>query len=173
MPRKVVVGQVRDVETEVGHIESGVADADSASSDEDSNTGSETGEVRAFPTEYREPFRGLLYLGELQDSFTYAGHTFTLRTLREGQLLRAAQLTSQYEQTLGYQIAYRCALVAGALVSVDGEEIYVPVSRTEDEAAKRFEVVLDWYPVVIDYVYRKYLELDAVATSIGEELGKA
>jgi hypothetical protein len=175
MPRKAVVGQVQyDVESEVGHIESEVADADSASPVGDIKTGSEdVGGVRAFPPEYKEPLMGLLYLGKLTDTFKYAGHVFSLKTLTEGQLLKAAQLTSQYEKTLGYQIAYRCAIVAMSLVSVDGREIYSPVSMTEDEEANRFEVVLDWYPVVIDYVYRKFIELDAVATSIGDELGKA
>lgn len=126
-----------------------------------------------FPEESKRSLRGLLYLGELTDEFTYAGHEFAIKTLTEGELLKAAQLVAKYEGTVGHGIAHRCAIVSASLVRVDGEELYQPLSETEDEALKRFDVVLEWYPVVIDQIFNKCLALDQTAAALGERLGKA
>lgn len=169
MPRKAVAGSV-------GKVESGVAqDANSATPDGDSNIGSEdmSAAEMKFPQEHKEALRGLLYLGSLTDVFAYAGHEFEVQTLREGQLLKAAQLVAQYERTLGHELAYNCALVSASILSVDGEPLYTPIAKDEDLPRKRFEVVLNWFPIVVDNVYVKILELDIAAAAIGVELGKA
>jgi hypothetical protein len=169
MPKRAVAGSV-------DKVESGVAqDANSATPDGESKIGSVgTGVGRLeFPAEHKEALRGLLYVGSLNDVFEFAGHTFEIQTLREGQLLKAAQLVAQYERTLGYEMAYRCALVSASIVSVDGEPLYEPLSKDEDIPHKRLNAVLQWYPVVVDTVYNKVIELDNVAAVIGVELGKA
>jgi Fe-S cluster assembly scaffold protein SufB len=169
MPKRAVAGKA-------GTIESGVAqDADSATPDGETNTGSvgASTDRLQFPEEHKEAFRGLLYVGSLSDVFEYAGHKFEIQTLREGQLLKAAQLVAQYEHTLGHELAYNAALVSASIVSVDGEVLYTPIAKDEDVARKRFEAVLQWYPIVVDNVYMKVVELDNAAAAIGAELGKA
>ena len=126
-----------------------------------------------FPSQHKEALRGLLYLGSLRDTFTYAGHEFEIETLREGQLLKAAQLTAKYKDTIGESTAYFSALVSASVASVDGIPLYEPVGKNEDIPQKRFEKVLDWYPIVVDNVYLKVVALDKTAAAIGDELGKA
>lgn len=128
----------------------------------------------SFPEQYREPLVGLLYLGHLEETFQYAGHTFVMRTLKEAEFLVVANLIKQYEGTVGHKVAYKVAIVAMSLVEVDGQPLYESLGNETLELAARgkFNVVKQWFPHVVDYLFERYERLDATVGELIEVLGK-
>jgi hypothetical protein len=139
--------------------------------DEDGN------ELPTFDPKYAEDFVGLLYLGALTDSFTWLGHHFIIRTLRDGEILAVAQIIKPYMDTMGVDRAYAMAIAAISIVSVDGQELPIPIGeskRINEWGHQRFEYVRDnWFPYTTTQVYNRYLMLDDLVRQVVEALGKA
>lgn len=104
----------------------------------------------------------LLQLGELHDEFDYLGHSFHIRTMRIGEELAALAQTKAFTDVpLAQGRAYATAMVAGALVSVDGQPVVSNLGPNERaNAALKFNKVSKWYFYVIDYIYKKYTDLE-------------
>lgn len=130
-----------------------------------------------FHEKYKEGFKGLLYLGALQDDFEWLGHKFVIRTLRDGELLAIGQLIKQYTDTVALDRAYADAVVAMCVISVDGQELPIPIGETErinEWAIQRFNHVKNnWYSFTVDEVYNRYLVLRDKAQAVVDALGKA
>lgn len=119
-------------------------------------------ELAEFPPEVREDVNGLIYLGELTDSFEFCGHTFTLRTLRAGEEFAAAQAISEYRDTLKEPDAWVTAQIGLALVAIDGDDEFCPPAGPNPAAfAKaRFNYVTkNWYWPTIHFLYQCYTVL--------------
>lgn len=136
----------------IGHVE-----------EEDSKSG--------FPDEYMEPLRGLLFVGKLSKNFRYAGHDFLIETLTEGRVIRIGQLVSTYKGTFSESEARKAFTVAACVSAVDGYPI-VSMLKPGDDLNERVAAVLEWYPPVIDYVYRRYLELEMTEFEVANALKK-
>lgn len=139
--------------------------------DEDGNL------LPTFDPKYAEDFTGLLYLGALSEEFTWLGHRFVIRTLRDGEVLAVAMIIKPYMETLGIDRAYAMAIAALCTISVDGQELPVPYGegkRIEEWGHQRFEHVRDnWFPYTTTEVYNRYLLLEDTARKVVEALGKA
>ena len=80
--------------------------------------------AEVFPEEWKQPFEGLLYLGYLHKEIKKIPfHTFVVRTLTVNEKLEITLVTKDYQDTVGYGRAYRAAVVAAGLESVDGREL--------------------------------------------------
>ncbi|MEU6362280.1 hypothetical protein [Streptomyces albidoflavus] len=135
-------------------------------------------ELPGFDPRHREAFSGLLYLGSLTEAFSWLGHEFVIRTLGVDEQLAVAQVTKQYEGTGGgEQLAYAAAIVAMAVVSVDGEELPTPIGEDgmlAEWAHKRFAYVKsNWYSYTISEVFQRYLLLEDKAAQVVTAMGKA
>ena len=130
-------------------------------------------EAGEFPEEYLEPLHGLLFFGKLTDELNYAGHVFSLKTLTMGELIKAGQLIAKYQGTVAYDAAYKSVVLASCVEYVDGQEVYTPISKGEDILQKKFEVVMDWFPITIDKVYDAYLSLEKTASMVADSLGES
>lgn len=129
-----------------------------------------------FDPRVRDPFTGLLYLGELKDSFDWLGHRFQIRTLRSGDLLEIALVVAKYADTIGASRAYADATAAACLISVDGKELPVAITTepTDTDFIARFEYVSKtYYPPVIDVIYDRYLQLEGKVEEAIAAMGKA
>lgn len=139
--------------------------------DEDGN------ELPSFDEKFAEPFIGLAYLGALSEEFTWLGHEFVIRTLRDGEILAIARIIKPYMETLGIDRAYAMAVAAMCTISVDGEEFPIPIGETkriEEWGHQRFEHVRDtWFPYTTTEVYNRYLALDDLTRQVVEAMGKA
>lgn len=131
----------------------------------------------SFDPRYQEPFKGLLFLGALTDEYEWLGHQFVVRTLRDGEKLAVAQVIKPFQDTMGIDRAYAVATVAMAVISVDGEELPIPIGETRrinEWAHQRFEYVRDnWFSPTIDMTYSKIVELEALSYRVVDALGKA
>ena len=128
--------------------------------------------AEVFPDEWRKPFEGLLYLGYLHkqvDAIPF--HTFVVRTLTVNEKLEISLITSEYQDTMGYGRAYRAAVVAAGLESVDGREL-VPANKGTNVFRQKFEYVINsWYDSVIDILFKEIDQLEGQVLKVLQELG--
>jgi hypothetical protein len=149
-------------------------------SDAPSPEGITTDEARIAKKEldprYRQDFEGLLYLGDLRDEFTWAGHSFSIKTLTIDEMLRAGLMVKKYEESIGSNRAYITAVVAACLVRVDGKPIYSPLGSIDEdgELEAKFRYVREsWYSWTADRIYNQLMILEARVAQIIEAMGEA
>jgi hypothetical protein len=122
----------------------------------------DTSSLATFPPEVRLAVDGLMYLGYLTDSFSFAGHKFSIRTLYGNEELLADKLVKEYIETTGQARAYAWSRVALALISVDGREDFCPpIGPDEWEYAQgRFQYVTSkWFWPLGEYIFNRFAEL--------------
>lgn len=121
-------------------------------------------------------FEELLNIGKKTTTDTVFGHQVYLSTLTVEEELLVALLIKPYIGSDGYQRAYKAAVVAASVKEIDGQPVYQALSRDEDDSFvinKKFQKVTSYYPVVVDQMYQKVIELESGLRSLLEEkLGK-
>lgn len=128
-----------------------------------------------FDPKVRQEFEGLLYLGRLTKTFTWMGHSFTIRTLTVGEVLEVGLLHKDYLNTYADVKAYQAAVVAACVMAVDGKPLPMPLTNTpaDTSLANRFQYVLrSWHPPVLDAIYEEYLVLEARVEEVIMAMGK-
>jgi hypothetical protein len=103
---------------------------------------------------------GLIYVGSLSDTVQIAGHEVRVRTLRIGEELEASLLANKWADTGEAGRALATALVAAAIVSVDGGPLLEGLGPHEQTLEAKFNYLRrNWYWVSVRTVYQKYDEL--------------
>lgn len=125
-----------------------------------------------FPDEYVEPLRGLLFLGKLSKNVTYAGHDFLIETLRETDVLRVGQYMSEYKGTFSEAEARKVFTVAACVQAVDGYALATPIADGQDLFPDKVKTVKQWYPPVVDFVYKEYRKLELSEFAVANALKK-
>jgi hypothetical protein len=117
----------------------------------------------------------LINAGKKDVVFELFGRTIHLRTLTIEEELKVSEITKQYLQTDGYPRAYRTAIVAAAIRTIDGELLFNPISETDFDQmiAKKFQKLLDYYPLAVDQIYARYRDLELELLALVEKLGKS
>lgn len=137
------------------------------------DTPNETG---PFDPRYKEDFEGLAFLGALEARFSYIGHRFHIRTLTVNEILAVAQVMKEHVGTVGEMRAHATAMVALSVVSVDGIGLPAPFEEGGSEyawAQQRFDYVkAKWFPFTVDYVYERYLLLEARVNQVLAEMAE-
>lgn len=127
--------------------------------------------VPVFDPKWQTAFEGLAYVGHLESTVTIPYHSFVVRTLTVGEKIKVAEMIKHLEDSLGYARAYRAAVAAAGLVSVDGQPLLVG-SRNIDAISQKFKYMIDnWHDFVIDIIYEKVNELEGQVLKVLEELG--
>jgi hypothetical protein len=133
------------------------------------------GPLPEFDPRVREPFVGLVYLGALEDTFTWVGHEFHIRTLRSDELVEVARCVARYSGTDGYLKAYQGAVTAACVLTADGQRLPgVPLAKGDGVLEENFRYVMgNWFPPVLDKVYEQYILLEITAREVIEAMEKA
>jgi len=128
--------------------------------------------AEVFPEEWKQPFEGLLYLGYLHKEIKKIPfHTFVVRTLTVNEKLEITLVTKDYQDTVGYGRAYRAAVVAAGLESVDGREL-IPAVKGTNTFRQKFEYVINsWYDGVIDVLFAEIDALEGQVFKVLQEIG--
>lgn len=103
-----------------------------------------------------------MWLGFLEDDFSFCGHDFVILTLRGDEELEASRVAGDYENTVGHPRAIQWAQIAMALVSVDGDSNFCPAvgPSKKDHARARFNwVTSNWYWPLGQYLFGRYTAL--------------
>lgn len=126
-----------------------------------------------FDENYKEDFKKLLTLGKLTATFKWANHTFRIRTLTNKELLQIGILHQPYMGTMSDIRAYATILAAGCLESVDGKQIFFPMSKDDDELESKFKYMNEnYYFWTIDAIYNNYLKLERKVEEVIKAMGK-
>jgi hypothetical protein len=124
-----------------------------------------------FDPRLREDFEGLAYVGRLEDTVDVLFHRFVVRTLTDVEKLEIALVVKQWQETVAYGKAYRAAVVAAGLMSVDGRPILSPrndISRIRQQ----FDYITKrWHDTVIDLLFSKIDALEGRVIAILQEMG--
>lgn len=116
----------------------------------------------AFDGDVRLDVDGLIWLGHLEESFSFCGHTFVIRTLRGDEELLAGLVMKDYIETMGQAKAHVWATVALAVIAIDGADDFCPQATPDNRsyARARFQWVTgNWYWPTALFIYNKYAEL--------------
>lgn len=115
-----------------------------------------------FPPQIVEALDGLTWLGYLEDQFELFAHTFVIRTLRGDEELLAAQLCTEWANTLGQAKAWIWSQLALCLISVDGNTNWCPPIGPDPKthARDKFNYLTQhWFWATAEYIYGRYTDL--------------
>jgi len=129
-------------------------------------------DVNTFPDEWKDEFEGLLFVGYLQREITRIPfHKFVVRTLTVNEKLEISLLTKDFMDTIGYGRAYKAAVVAAGLVSVDGRDL-IPANKNINVIRQKYEYVTNnWYDTIVDILYDEIEALENRVIIVLQELG--
>lgn len=115
-----------------------------------------------FPEAVRDAVDGLAWLGHLQSTVQFCGHSFTLQTLKAGEELEAALLAKEYQDTFGSVKASAWSHLAMSIIAVDGDENFCPAIGPDwkQHGRGKFNYMTDnWYWPVGEYLFGEYVAL--------------
>jgi hypothetical protein len=132
-------------------------------------------EVPVLTAEEEEEAVDLINAGRKESFPVIFGRKIHLRTLTIEEELKVSEITKQYIGSDGYPRAYRTAVVAAAIRTIDGKLLFNPIADFEFEQviAKKFEKLLTYYPLGIDQIYSKYRDMELELLAFVEKLGKS
>ena len=113
-----------------------------------------------------------MFLGYLQREVTKIPfHKFVIKTLNINDKLEVSLITKPYMDSSGFGRAYKAAIVAASLVSVDGKQL-VPSNRNINVVRQKYDYVIDnWYDSTIDLLYEEVDSLENRVIFVLQELG--
>ncbi len=123
------------------------------------------GEADHFDPRVNEDVQGLMFLGALTSSFDFAGHSFTIRTIKTGEEIAAAQIVREFaDNGLALDKAFGSAYVAACIVTVDGRPLVEALGPGEAETLTRIRrafayILANWYYPTVEVVYSEYADL--------------
>jgi len=131
----------------------------------------ESNNMDTFPAEWREEFEGLLYLGYLQSEVTQIPfHKFIVKTLTVNEKIEVSLLTKPYVDTVGFNRAWKAAVVAAGLVSVDDRPL-VAINKNTNTLQQKYDYVINnWYDIVVEILYNEIQKLEDKVIIVLQEL---
>lgn len=126
-----------------------------------------------FDRRHREPFTGMLYLGKLDDTFKYLGHTFDLSTPLHSERLEAGVLHKPYLNSISSDLAWAALTVACYLRKVDGQELPEGLGPLDTGLKDRFNWIIgNLRSTVITKLFEHCLILDREVDAILAEMDR-
>lgn len=140
------------------------------------DSGEEQGPLPEFDPKHREEFEGLLYLGRLTETFRMFGHTFVVKTLTTEELAEIGLIVRPYAGTNAENAVYQSAVVAAAVVTVDGQPLpqAITVDDSDELATVKFPYVKkNWMPPVREAIYNRCFRLELTTRRVLSAMGEA
>jgi hypothetical protein len=127
--------------------------------------------------EETEIFGNLLFIGRKSKIISIAGHRILIETLTTDVELQLGLITKEFQGSDGYARAYKAAIVAASIREVDGRPLYQSLSSDESDdvgyvVRKKFEKIQKYYPVLIETIYNKIVEMEKELFPLMEKLKK-
>jgi hypothetical protein len=126
-----------------------------------------------FDPRFRNDVDGLIYLGQLNETVSFCGHLFVLRTLKPREIAAIAKAIEPWQTTIDFTNVYNNAHVGMALVAIDGDSSFLPQVDPDLEtfARIRLEYVTErWPQPLLNYLFSKYRGLEVEAATAIEAL---
>lgn len=132
-------------------------------------------ETTTLSDEERGAFQSLLTIGQTTKKVDVLGHPVVLKSMTVSDELMVGMESKAYKGSEAFARAYQSAVVAASVVSIDGKQLYVPLSPEESDSEvfrKRVEKVHSLYPIVVSEIYRQYMEVEKEFAQLAKKLGK-
>lgn len=121
-------------------------------------------------------FEELLLIGRREKQISVAGHRILLSTMNTDVELQIGLLTKEFMGSDAYARAYKASVVAASIKEIDGRPLYQPLSPGEEDTTtvvrKKFEKVREYYPIIVDMIYNRVMELEQELFPLVEKLKK-
>jgi hypothetical protein len=121
-------------------------------------------------------FASLLTCGRRTKTLHILDHTVVVQTLCGSDDLRIGLYAKPYAETVGEQRAYRIAVCAAGIVSVDGQPLVGSLFEQADNDAlfdQKIKIVEKMFPTVITAIYKGVLAAEKEFVELVERLGKS
>jgi hypothetical protein len=121
--------------------------------------------IELFTESIRKPVEGLMYLGQLKETVHFCGHTFEMKTLLPQDKFAISIVLQPYRNTIHEIDAYRALHVGMSITTVDGRDYCSAIGPDiESLAAARLRYVgANWYPPTVEYLWNRYVALEAAS----------
>lgn len=132
-------------------------------------------EVTELSSSELKEFQSLLTIGRVTKEVDVLGHPVVLNSMTVSDELMVGLETKDYKQSEAFARAYQSAVVAATVSTIDGEQLYIPLSPNESSHEvfkKRLEKVHSMYPIVVSEIYRRYLDVEREFAELAKKLGK-
>lgn len=126
-------------------------------------------------TEEEDEAVDLINAGRKEKFVELFGRMIHLCTLTIEEELKVSEITKPYIGSDGYPRAYRTAVVAAAIRTIDGQLFFNPMSDSEFEEIirKKFEKLISYYPLAVDQIYARYRDMELELLALVEKMGKS
>lgn len=134
------------------------------------------GIVPELSPEEQLTFASLLTCGRRTKTLHILDHTVVVQTLCGSDDLRIGLYAKPYAESVGEQRAYRIAVCAAGIVSIDGKPLVGGLFAHADDDAlfdQKIKVVEKMYPTVITAIYKGVLEAEKEFVELVNRLGKS
>lgn len=134
--------------------------------------------LKIFPVEIQQAVEGLTYLGQLTETVSFCGHTFTLRTLKPHHEMAISQVLQPYRNTIFEVDVFQHLHVGLALTEVDGRDDFCPQAGPDEVAFVKARLSYltneetGWYRPTLDFLWQRYALLEATAAKAIAELDR-
>jgi hypothetical protein len=131
--------------------------------------------IKLFSEKIQVAVEGLTYIGKLTDEFNFCGHKFAIQTLLPQHKFAISQVLQPYRDTIHEVDAYQALHVGLAVTAVDGDTEFAPAigpGIVELTKARLAYVSSHWYPRTIEYIWSRYVLLEATAGKAIAELDR-
>lgn len=121
-------------------------------------------------------FASLLTCGRRTKTLHILDHTVVVQTLCGSDDLRIGLYAKPYAETVGEQRAYRIAVCAAGIVSIDGQPLVGSLFEQADSDAlfdQKVKIVEKMYPTVITAIYKGVLDAEKEFVELVTRLGKS
>ena len=98
----------------------------------------------------RKALEDLIFIGNLQETYTLFNKTWTLKTLTSDEQLQVANSTRDYDNLARLQ-AIKIATLARSILEIDNIEL--------KDVNEKIELLSKLQQPIVDLLYNKYLEL--------------
>lgn len=133
-------------------------------------------EVPELTPEEQVTFASLLTCGRRTKTLHILDHTVVVQTLCGSDDLRIGLYAKPYAESVGEQRAYRIAVCAAGIVSIDGQPLVGSLFEQADNDAlfdQKVKIVEKMYPTVITAIYKGVLEAEKEFVELVTRLGKS
>lgn len=126
--------------------------------------------LEGIPTEegsieesYSDDFMELSHLGSISKEVSWHGHKFVIRTLKIAEEIAAAKLVKANEGTLAELKTTHAAVIAAAIVSINGQPFMPPISANifENIQARYNYIIENWHWPTVEFLVDAHNDLVA------------
>lgn len=122
----------------------------------------EVEEEESFTPEESKRFIELIQVGKVTREIEVLDHYIVIKSMDVGEELALGLMLKEFDSSPAYTRAYKAAVVAAVVVSIDGKPFYQSLGPESFSVAlrARFDKIKNYHPSVNDLIYAEYIKME-------------